>query len=171
MTAIPNRGYEFGSWSGDLSGSTNPTTITMNGNKSVTANFAVFNGDVAPWLETFTLPNGTKTDGPPTSWTATRSSGLFQVSGNRLMINQGSAEGVFETAEISITGGSVKASLEVQSRGVDSADYVRFYKIVDGGAKVLIGQQMGARHEHDGGSEHHWQQTQVKDSNQGQFLR
>ena len=27
---------------------------------------------------------------------------------------------------------------------MDSADYVRFYKIVDGGAKVLISQQMGA---------------------------
>ncbi len=112
----------------------------MNGNKSVTANFTVLSGDVAPWLETFTLANGTKTDGPPTSWTATRSSGLFQVSGNRLMINQGSAEGVFETAEISISGGSVRVSLDVQSQGVDSADYVKFYKIVDGGATVQIGQ-------------------------------
>jgi uncharacterized repeat protein (TIGR02543 family) len=41
VTATPNSGYLFGNWSGDLSGSTNPTTITMNANKSVTANFTV----------------------------------------------------------------------------------------------------------------------------------
>jgi hypothetical protein len=143
-TAIPNRGYVLGSWGGDHTGSTNPTTITMNGDKSVTANFAVFNGDRAPWLEAFTLANGTKTDGTPTSWTATRSTGLFEVSSNRLMINGGSTEGVFETAEISTGGGSVKVSLEVQSQAVDSQDYVRFYKIVDGGTKVPIGQLAGA---------------------------
>ncbi len=40
ITAIPNTGYSFSSWSGDASGSTNPTTVTMNGNKSVTGNFA-----------------------------------------------------------------------------------------------------------------------------------
>ena len=96
-----------------------------------------------PWLETFTLSDGTKSHGVPTSWTATRSSGLFQVSGNRFMINGGSNEGVFETALIKIPGGSVKASLEVQSAGaLNTGDYVRFYKIVDGGTKVLLGQQI-----------------------------
>jgi uncharacterized repeat protein (TIGR02543 family) len=38
VTAVPNSGYAFTSWSGDLAGSANPTTITMNGNKSITAN-------------------------------------------------------------------------------------------------------------------------------------
>ncbi len=41
LTAEPHQGYVFDSWSGDLSGDTNPTTITMDGNKSVTANFVV----------------------------------------------------------------------------------------------------------------------------------
>jgi hypothetical protein len=41
LTANPSTGYAFSSWSGDASGSTNPTTITMNANKSVTANFIV----------------------------------------------------------------------------------------------------------------------------------
>ena len=81
VTAKANRGYQFGSWSGNLTGTHNPTTITMNGNKSVTANFTVLSGDVAPWLETFTLANGTMTDGAPTAWTATRSIGT--VSGQR----------------------------------------------------------------------------------------
>ena len=39
LTANPASGYVFDHWSGDLSGSTNPTSITMNGNKSVTAHF------------------------------------------------------------------------------------------------------------------------------------
>ncbi len=39
LTAVANTGWVFSSWTGNLSGSTNPTTITMNGNKSVTAHF------------------------------------------------------------------------------------------------------------------------------------
>ncbi|WP_174819951.1 InlB B-repeat-containing protein, partial [Paenibacillus koleovorans] len=39
VTATPNSGYTFTGWGGNLSGTTNPTTITMNGNKSVTASF------------------------------------------------------------------------------------------------------------------------------------
>jgi hypothetical protein len=41
VTANPNSGYAFSNWSGDLSGSVNPTNLTMSGNKSVTANFNV----------------------------------------------------------------------------------------------------------------------------------
>lgn len=40
LTANPNTGSSFVSWSGDLSGNTNPATITMDGAKSVTATFA-----------------------------------------------------------------------------------------------------------------------------------
>ena len=39
LTAIANTGWTFSSWTGNLSGSSNPTSITMNGNKSVTAHF------------------------------------------------------------------------------------------------------------------------------------
>jgi uncharacterized repeat protein (TIGR02543 family) len=39
LTATANSGYTFSGWSGNASGSTNPITITMNSNKSVTANF------------------------------------------------------------------------------------------------------------------------------------
>lgn len=39
LTAIGNTGWTFSSWTGNLSGSTNPISITMNGNKSVTAHF------------------------------------------------------------------------------------------------------------------------------------
>ncbi len=39
VTAVPNTGYAFTSWGGDLSGSTNPAAIAMTGNKTVTAAF------------------------------------------------------------------------------------------------------------------------------------
>ena len=39
ITATPDTGWEFAAWSGDLSGSTNPATITMNADKTVTATF------------------------------------------------------------------------------------------------------------------------------------
>lgn len=38
--ASASSGYHFTGWGGDASGTNNPTTITMNGNKNVTANFA-----------------------------------------------------------------------------------------------------------------------------------
>lgn len=41
LTAIPASGNTFLNWSGDASGSTNPLTITMNSNKSITANFEI----------------------------------------------------------------------------------------------------------------------------------
>ena len=40
IKAMPNSGYEFSGWSGDASGTTNPITITMNSDKSITANFS-----------------------------------------------------------------------------------------------------------------------------------
>lgn len=39
IKAIPDSGYTFSSWSGDASGTTNPITVTMNSDKSITANF------------------------------------------------------------------------------------------------------------------------------------
>lgn len=40
VTAEPADGYEFDSWSGDLTGSDNPATLLMDSDKSVTATFA-----------------------------------------------------------------------------------------------------------------------------------
>ena len=59
LTAVPNVGYVFGSWSGGASGSSNPVSVTMSGNKSVTANFRASVVLVAPagtlssWDSTF----------------------------------------------------------------------------------------------------------------------
>ncbi len=39
LSATPNEGYEFVGWSGDLSGSENPTSLVLDSNKNVSANF------------------------------------------------------------------------------------------------------------------------------------
>ena len=46
LTATPATGYHFTGWSGSLTGTTNPATVTMDGNKTITAGFAI---------DTFTL--------------------------------------------------------------------------------------------------------------------
>ncbi|MFH1716844.1 MAG: SUMF1/EgtB/PvdO family nonheme iron enzyme [Planctomycetota bacterium] len=41
LVAVPSTGYSFTNWSGDLSGSTNPATLVIDADKSVTASFAL----------------------------------------------------------------------------------------------------------------------------------
>jgi uncharacterized repeat protein (TIGR02543 family) len=41
LTAIPDTGWLFSHWSGDLSGSNNPENITIDGDKTVTAHFSI----------------------------------------------------------------------------------------------------------------------------------
>jgi len=43
LTASPDNGYEFTSWSGDATGANNPLTVVMNSNKNITANFTLVN--------------------------------------------------------------------------------------------------------------------------------
>ncbi|WP_191906974.1 InlB B-repeat-containing protein [Adhaeribacter soli] len=39
LTATPNSGYKFSGWSGDVTGTTNPVTITMSSDNNITATF------------------------------------------------------------------------------------------------------------------------------------
>lgn len=59
LTANPGAGYAFAGWSGTLSGTTNPQTIEMLGDRAVTANFAQ-----AFTITTSTDGNGTITLNP-----------------------------------------------------------------------------------------------------------
>jgi uncharacterized repeat protein (TIGR02543 family) len=48
ITAIPDAGYQFDSWSGDATGILNPQNVTMDANKSVTANFSLIAASLCP---------------------------------------------------------------------------------------------------------------------------
>lgn len=102
-------------------------------------------GGSVSWNENFSHSNGTTSDNGSTSWNATRSSGTFNIDGNRLKVNGAGSEGVLTTGVIDISGGTVGVSLDVVSVGnlENNQDYVRLYKKVNGGAEVLIGQKVG----------------------------
>jgi hypothetical protein len=60
LTAVPDSGWVFAGWSGDLSGTANPDSLTVNGNKSVNATFTrQFS------LTTNTVGDGSITLNPP----------------------------------------------------------------------------------------------------------
>jgi len=71
LTAAPSNGYVFSSFSGDLSGSTNPQNITMSAAHTVTANFGPAN--LPPTLGTVTPSSGS---GATQSFAATYSSNV-----------------------------------------------------------------------------------------------
>ena len=60
LTALADPGWTFSGWSGDASGGTNPTSITMNGNRTVTATFTQDNYS----LTINTVGNGSVTRSP-----------------------------------------------------------------------------------------------------------
>jgi hypothetical protein len=39
LTAVSDAGWNFNEWSGDITGHANPAPVTMNGNKTVNANY------------------------------------------------------------------------------------------------------------------------------------
>ena len=41
LVATPDSGYQFDNWTGDATGSSNPLSVTVDANKSITANFSV----------------------------------------------------------------------------------------------------------------------------------
>ena len=58
LTASPASGWTFDHWSGDVTGSTSPVSITMNANKTVTAYFT--EDDVAPFIQGYPSINRTQ---------------------------------------------------------------------------------------------------------------
>ena len=101
---------------------------------------------VIPWIEDFDLSDGTENDSGPTSWTAARDNGNFNVQNGEFRINSGGDEGVLMTETMDISGSaSVDISLDLYSFGAleSDQDYVRLYAVTDGGSEELIGEKTG----------------------------
>src|SRR3972149_2055069 len=88
LTATANSGYTFSRWSGGATGTTSPVTVTMNGNKTVTANFTpmyTLTVNISPTAGGSVTKNPNKTSynsGETVTLTATANSG-YTLSGWR----------------------------------------------------------------------------------------
>jgi mannan endo-1,4-beta-mannosidase len=106
LTAIPNTGYHFVNWTGDATGTSASTSITMNSNKSVTANFAI---------NTFTITssagaNGTITPGGATIVDYNRSQ-VYSINPNSgYAVDAVTVDGVNQGAITSYTFNNVTAN-------------------------------------------------------------
>jgi Divergent InlB B-repeat domain len=148
LTAQAAEGYVFSGWTGDIVGMENPIKVTVGTDMNVGAQFIPKKPAALPWVEEFCGLNPGTSDGYPTTWVASRDEGDFFRQSDRLVILGDGGVGVFETGDIDIQGAKVTISLEVQSKdGLDTgknADFVKLYKVVDGGAPELIDEVSGA---------------------------
>jgi uncharacterized repeat protein (TIGR02543 family) len=122
LTASAASGYVFTSWSGDASGSTNPISLTMDSNKTVTANFALPPTVTTPTATAITGTeatlggNVTSDGGQPLTergvvfaLNSTNSNPQIGGSGVTQATAAGTATGVFTTPVSSLTAGTTYA--------------------------------------------------------------
>lgn len=132
LTATPLSDYQFASWSGDISGTVSTITITMDSNKSVTANFARQSVWVTPMNATasgYTQWGGTWYTGPPN----------LAIDGNEITAwtLNGMGEITFDLGSAKLIGG-----IEAYWAGsVTNGNTVNVY--VDG-VQVLTNEKFGA---------------------------
>jgi hypothetical protein len=79
ISALADGGWQFDHWTGSATGSDNPLTVTMSGDKSITAVFV----DIAPPSVTLTSPNGGEVwnfgETQPITWLATDNVGVTAI--------------------------------------------------------------------------------------------
>jgi len=104
LTATPDAGYIFTSWSGDKVGVLSPTTILMNGNKNVTANFTLI-AAVCPTV----VPLGLSGDYVIFAESGISTTGTTSIIGN-MGINPAAATAITGFALILPAGGAFSSS-------------------------------------------------------------
>jgi uncharacterized repeat protein (TIGR02543 family) len=83
LTAIPTSGYVFSGWSGAVTGTTNPTTVIMDANKTVTATFTPSSGHLfADDFESGTLSAWAGQESTATVVTTNPHGGIYHLRGS-----------------------------------------------------------------------------------------
>ncbi len=114
LMVTPSGDYEFVSWSGDATGGSPTVTITMDSNKSVTANFRV------PQY-TFTLATSVS---PPEGGSISPSSGTYDTGSSVTLMVTPSADYEFVSWSGDATGGSPTVTITMDSDKSVTASFV-----------------------------------------------
>jgi hypothetical protein len=125
ITAIPASGYVFSSWSGAVTGSTNPTTVSMTANRSVTANFTV-----APVVVTFT---GAEFLGQPTDTSVAVKAMPDTAVTLRCQYSTTSGSGYSNTSTVAATAGQ-PATVNITGLTANTKYYYRLQYSTDSGS-------------------------------------
>jgi hypothetical protein len=112
----------------------------------LTGVFTTAVGEDLPWIEDFAgIPNGDVDDNGPTSWSATRAGGIFEIKDESLWINQGGggSVGTLETGDIDVSYAyMVEVSVSIHGTGsMEDTDYVELWAVLDGTRRVFIGKK------------------------------
>jgi predicted outer membrane repeat protein len=123
LTAAPGSGYAFSSWSGDAGGTTNPVSVTMNGDKTVTANMRG-NTPISP-------------SGTLTSWNNTYTwTGLSDATWYLLEVQTSSGTQVhrkwYTSAQAGCSGGTACSITPSETAYLPNGDYK--WRVMDYGA-------------------------------------
>ncbi len=149
LAATPNLGWGFADWSGDLGGNSNPATITMDANKTLTANFVQLITPTTPPLQ-YTLttsisPTGTGSIGlsksgpyhygdvvqltasPATGWTFSGWSGDATGNTNPLNVTMSGNKSItanFVQNQYTLTVAANPAGSGTVTKSPDQATYI-----------------------------------------------
>ncbi|HOZ79215.1 MAG TPA: InlB B-repeat-containing protein [Ferruginibacter sp.] len=112
LTAVPAAGYVFTGWSGAAAGTTNPVTVSMTGNRTVTASFVqityVLTATASPTAGGTVTGAGTFASGATATLTATPAAGYVFTGWS------GAAAGTTNPVTVSMTGNRTVTASFVQ---------------------------------------------------------
>jgi len=137
LRAVPAPGYEFDHWSGSLSGSENPTVITMDSDKEVTAYFTQI---------TYTLTVDVSPDGGGTVTLEPSPPGGVYVEGTEVTLTADASEGYeFDHWEVNgaLSGSENPTIITMDSDKEVTSHFVHIYTLTvnvspdDGGTVTL----------------------------------
>ena len=145
LTATPAAGFRFTGWSGDLTGSNNSATITMNSNKNVTATFAAIQRNltvntIGSGTVTLNQPSGVYNDGAVATLTATPAAGFLFTGWS------GDLTGTINPASITMNGNKnvtatftlIQRILTVNTAGSGSVSLNPANSVYNDGATVTL---------------------------------
>jgi gliding motility-associated-like protein/uncharacterized repeat protein (TIGR02543 family) len=141
LTATPASGYAFVGWSGDATGTSSSVTVTMDGNKSVTATFEVIQPDkyiltttASPVAGGTVSGSGSYTSGSTATLTATPATGYTFTGWS------GNATGTSTTLTVTMDGNkSVTANFQAISHTLVATSSPSAGGTVSGGGSYAFG--------------------------------